>query len=302
MVSVILPNYKHAPYLRLRIDSILNQTYQDFELIILDDFSPDNSRDVIEEYRNNPHISHIVYNEENSGSTFKQWKKGIELAKGEYIWIAESDDYADTTFLEKAIKTIEKYNSVLCFTQTTIVDKDNNTVMKQPEIISGSDYMDINQFKKEFMLFSNPICNASMAVFKKNALPDTLWNNITNFRYCGDWLLWGSFLSDGKTTVSEVKEYLNFFRTHSVNVSNKSEDNGLGIIEGYEVSRYITNSLNIKRDKGYSLNWYYKWQSFKLKFSFSSSVNKKILFMFISKQPMVAYFELKRLISRLISK
>ncbi len=72
MVSVILPNYNHAAYLRQRIESILNQTYQDFELIILDDCSPDNSKDVIEEYRNNSHISHIVYNETNSGYTLKQ--------------------------------------------------------------------------------------------------------------------------------------------------------------------------------------------------------------------------------------
>ena len=49
-VSVIIPNYNHAPYLKERIDSVLNQTYQDFEVIILDDCSPDNSVEVIEQY------------------------------------------------------------------------------------------------------------------------------------------------------------------------------------------------------------------------------------------------------------
>ena len=56
-VSVIIPNYNHAPYLKERIDSVLNQTYQDFEVIILDDCSPDNSVEVIEQYRSNPHVS-----------------------------------------------------------------------------------------------------------------------------------------------------------------------------------------------------------------------------------------------------
>ncbi|MFG5857240.1 MULTISPECIES: glycosyltransferase family 2 protein [Dysgonomonas] len=301
MISVILPTYNHAPYLRQRIDSILNQTYQDFELIILDDCSPDNSRDVIEEYRNVSHISHIIYNKINSGSTFKQWKRGIELAKGEYIWIAESDDYADPTFLEKIMDSISKYNSALCFSLTTIVDKENNTVMDQPPILP--DYsMDINQFTENYLLYSNPICNASMVVFKKDAIAENLWNRIVNFKYCGDWLLWGSFSGEGNITVSEVKEYLNYFRTHSVNVSNKSEDRGLGILEGYKVSEIIAKRLHLKLGKEYSKRWYYKWQSYKLKFSYSNSVNKDILSMFIKKRPMVAYYELKRLISRLIKR
>lgn len=301
MVSVILPNYNHAPYLRQRIESILNQTYQNFELIILDDCSPDNSKDVIEEYRSNSHISHIVYNETNSGSTFKQWKKGIELAQGEYIWIAESDDYAELTFLEKTMDSISKYNSVLCFALTTIVDKGGNRVMEQPAILP--DYsMDINQFTENYLLYSNPICNGSMVIFKKDAIAANLWNNIINFKYCGDWLLWGSFCGEGEVMVSEVKEYLNYFRTHSVNVSNKSEDRGLGILEGYKVSEIIAKRLHLKLDKEYSKNWYYKWQSYKLKFSYSNSVNKAILSMFIKERPMVAYYELKRLISRLITR
>ena len=65
-VSVILPNYNHARFLKERIDSILNQTFQDFELILLDDCSSDNSVEVLEEYRNNPHVSHIELNEQNA--------------------------------------------------------------------------------------------------------------------------------------------------------------------------------------------------------------------------------------------
>ena len=84
-VSVIIPNYNHAPYLKERIDSVLNQTYQDFEVIILDDCSPDNSVEVIELYRSNPHVAHILINEQNTRNTFIQWERGISLAKGKYI-------------------------------------------------------------------------------------------------------------------------------------------------------------------------------------------------------------------------
>ena len=75
MVSVIIPNYNHSAFLKERIQSVLNQTYSDFELIILDDCSSDKSRDIIESFRSNPKVSHIIYNDRNSGSTFRQWNK-----------------------------------------------------------------------------------------------------------------------------------------------------------------------------------------------------------------------------------
>ncbi len=102
-VSVIVPNYNHESFLQQRIDSILNQTYQDFELILLDDASSDASISIIENYRYEEKVSEIVLNTVNSGSPFKQWIKGIKLAKGEFIWIAESDDFAEPTFLETTV-------------------------------------------------------------------------------------------------------------------------------------------------------------------------------------------------------
>src|SRR5947208_3454309 len=98
-VSVIVPNYNHARYLPRRVESILAQTYRDFELILLDDGSTDESRSILSEYRNDPRVK-IELNERNSGSTFKQWNKGARMARGKYIWIAESDDYADERLLE----------------------------------------------------------------------------------------------------------------------------------------------------------------------------------------------------------
>ena len=65
MVSVIVPNYNHALYLHERIESILLQSYTEFELILLDDCSTDNSQDILNSYRNNPHVSHIVFNEKS---------------------------------------------------------------------------------------------------------------------------------------------------------------------------------------------------------------------------------------------
>ena len=101
-VSVIVPNYNHARYLRKRIDSILWQAYQDFELLLLDDCSTDSSREILTTYANNPKVR-LEYNAQNSGSVFKQWNKGVRLTGGRYIWIAESDDFSDPEFLARLV-------------------------------------------------------------------------------------------------------------------------------------------------------------------------------------------------------
>src|ERR1700747_3572036 len=106
-VSVIVPNYNHARFLPKRIDSILGQSFQDFELILLDDCSSDDSRSILSQYASNPRVK-IDFNEVNSGSAFKQWNKGVHLARGEYVWIAESDDYADPRFFERLVAVLDR--------------------------------------------------------------------------------------------------------------------------------------------------------------------------------------------------
>ena len=107
-ISIIVPNYNHSSFLNERLDSIFNQTFQDFEVILLDDKSTDNSTEILRHYTQNEKVSHFIINKKNSGSPFKQWKKGIELAKGEFIWIAESDDTCDLNFLEEQIKALQQ--------------------------------------------------------------------------------------------------------------------------------------------------------------------------------------------------
>ena len=121
-VSVIVPNYNHAPYLQQRLDSIVNQTFRDFEVIVLDDASTDNSREVIETYAGDPSFR-FLFNETRKGSAFKQWQKGLERARGEYIWFAESDDCASPHFLGKLLPILENDKSLgLVYCQSYLVD------------------------------------------------------------------------------------------------------------------------------------------------------------------------------------
>src|ERR1700722_7019269 len=101
-VSVVIPNYNHARFLTRRIETVLQQTFQDFEVILLDDCSTDESRTILSSYAKNSKVR-VEFNSLNSGSAFKQWNKGVGMARGEYVWIAESDDYADERLVERLI-------------------------------------------------------------------------------------------------------------------------------------------------------------------------------------------------------
>lgn len=223
-VSVIIPNYNHAPYLKERIDSVLNQTYQDFEVIILDDCSPDNSVEVIEQYRSNPHVSHILINEQNTRNTFIQWERGISMAKGRYIWIAESDDVAEPQLLETLIGQLEQHpDASVAFCHSRLIDADGALLSEQNTknpaqpgqiTIDGS-----CTFLRHLLIF-NYIYNASMAVFRRDVY-DRANPDYKQFRYCGDWHFWASVCAAGR--VIEVYDMLSRFRQHQRKVTEDSK-------------------------------------------------------------------------------
>lgn len=233
MVSVIIPNYNHAPYLKQRIDSVLNQTYQDFELIILDDKSTDNSKEVIESYRSHPKVSQIVYNEVNSGTTFKQWNKGIRLAKGELIWLAESDDDASEFFLEElAAKFNQNPNLGIVYCDSYYMNEKGEKL--QCTHIWKNERFNTNRWDTDYenngvkevngyLIFHNIIDNASSALFKKEMLFKAGLAD-ESFRYAGDMFLYLKVLliSD----VAYINKPLNYFRDHLVNTSKESFLNG----------------------------------------------------------------------------
>ena len=111
-VSIIVPVYNAENVLHYCIDSILNQTYKDFELILVDDGSTDRSGDICDEYaldNDNISVLHI-----QNGGVSRARNTGIERAKGDYICFVDSDDYIDQLFLEELVnKAEEGYNFVL---------------------------------------------------------------------------------------------------------------------------------------------------------------------------------------------
>lgn len=233
MISIIVPNYNHQNYLKQRLDSIFNQTYQNFEVILLDDFSTDQSRAIFLEYSLNQKVSHCIFNDRNSKNTFRQWQKGIELAKGDFIWIAESDDYCDPDFLTKTIKPlIENKNIALSYCQSNRVNykgEITGTWASQTDNIPlkpfAKDFeLDGNLFIEKYLIFNNVIPNVSAVVMRRDILLSFGKSLIEeDIKYCADWLLYFKVLLNHK--INFLAEPLNNFRFHSESVIGNAVKN-----------------------------------------------------------------------------
>lgn len=262
LVTVIIPNYCHAKYLDQRIQSVLCQTYQNFEIIILDDCSPDNgaSKAVIEKYRGNSHVSHILYNDENCGSTFRQWQKGFDLAKGEYIWIAESDDSCDGRLLETFVTLLQNDDQCsLAFCRSMTIDTDGIMTGIYPTQKDKEKVIQLpgKVFIAENMVFTNLICNASSAVFRKQAL-EQIPNDYTHYKACGDWLFWIYISECGN--VCYTPKVLNHFRIHDTNTTQKHIKDGVSVHETLLVLNYLRSKSYMKKRE--MLKWKIKGYHF----------------------------------------
>lgn len=224
-VSVIIPNYNHASFLAQRIESVLNQTFTDLEVILMDDCSTDHSTEIIAEYAKKDSRIRVNINENNSGSTFIQWNKGAELAKGDYLWIAESDDFAAHTLLEELVPILDQHSNVaLAYGQTTVVNEEGEELRSYLE-----DYMFLfpekaNRWTKpfirsgkeeagEFLLFHNTIPNASAALIRKSSYL-AVGGAEPTWKLNGDWMFYVKLLMNGDIAFHPA--LLNFFRTHPV--------------------------------------------------------------------------------------
>jgi glycosyltransferase involved in cell wall biosynthesis len=248
-VSVIIPNYNHARFLEQRIESVLNQTYQDFEVIYLDDASIDNSREVLSKYLKDERIR-VINNKTNSGSPFKQWNKGIREAGGEYVWIAEADDYADLTLLKVLVECLDANPSAgLAYCQSWIVDE-SGTILgsyaEQTDAVDKErwrrDY--VNSGKEEcrsFLSVRNTIPNASAILMRRDVYREAGYAD-ESMRYCGDWMMWVKMLL--LADVAFISQPLNYFRFHSRSV--RSTINTMtSIQEKYLVQRCIRQNINL---------------------------------------------------------
>ena len=243
LVSIIIPNYNHCQFLEERIKSILNQTYTNYEIIILDDNSSDHSLEIINKFTENPHIVNIVINEKNSGKPCRQWRKGIQMANGDLIWIAESDDSCSPFFLERLIPIHCSNHVVLTFCRSQRFDeKGHMSFTFNFEFKDG--IWDGHEFIDKYLGRRCVIANASSVIFSKKCFQN-IPEDYLNLEGSNDWLFWIELCRQGKIAFSG--EALNYFRYHQSNTTIKNGQNGINDFADKQIIDYLFSQSLIKK-------------------------------------------------------
>jgi glycosyltransferase involved in cell wall biosynthesis len=210
-ISILVPSYNHAPFLRTALDGVLAQTLHDWELIIIDDGSTDESVEIARSY-DDPRI-HVEVNPTNLG-TYGTEQKALDQAKGEFVAILNSDDLWASQKLAKQIALLESHpEASFCYTLGSLIDLDGN-------VVSGED-VHLNWPKTKvqqllpFLVYENRIL-ASSVLFRRKALRFD-----TSCRYSGDWVALLEQSRRGPAVC--VTEQLTFWRQHETNTYLRSE-------------------------------------------------------------------------------
>lgn len=277
-VTAILPCFNHARYLDQRISSVLSQTVTIDQIIFLDDASTDGS-----DYHGKKLLQAFTgrldfcFNSVNSGSPFRQWNKGVSLAKNDIVWIAETDDSCDSRLIEVLCEKMLLSDVVLAFASSIAID-DEGCVIPSPDgdmnyntsLYTNDFCIDGTVFRDQHMSSKNPIINASSVLFRRDAFLRAGMANET-MRYCGDWDLWWRILGYGRIAFSS--QSLNFFRTHS----NSTRRIG-GVAEIY-AAELIACDLSFSLDLLGNKSWFSSLlHSFHLLRLLSSTTSRSLLF------------------------
>lgn len=252
-VSVVVPSYNYASFIAERLSTILNQTYPVHEIIFLDDASRDDSVALARAQLGDCDVPHrIIVNETNSGSVFAQWRRGVELARGDYVWIAEADDLSEPGFLEEVMRGFDDDKVVLSYCESQQIDQSGAVLaMNYQDYVSdlGSEHWkrsyvaDGRDEIRNFLAVKNTIPNVSGIVMARAPLARTLsqhFDEIARYRVAGDWRTYLNLLSIGRVAFSP--EPLNWHRRHSGGVTigsfNESQYNEIAEMQDWVVARF----------------------------------------------------------------
>ncbi len=244
LISVIMSNYNTPEeYLRLAIESILNQTYQNFEFIIIDDCSTDNSLSIIESYSDKR--IRIIKNEKNLGIT-KSLNIGLKAAKGEFVARMDADDISFETRFEKQVEFLKNHpDHIVCGTGVELIG-DWQTKHSNKYICRHIPPKD--EFKI-YLLFGNyPNIVHPTAMFNRTLL---LKHNITyneSYPLAQDYRMWVSCSEVGECT--NLKDTLLNYRVHGKAVSNDKKELQKNI--AVQIMQEQLEKLSLKLTEEYS--------------------------------------------------
>jgi len=227
-VSVIMPSYNVGKYIGEAMESILNQTFNDFEFIIIDDASSDNTINEIQKHKD-PRIK-IIENQDNSGPGACM-NKAMRIAQGKYIARMDADDISHPSRIQKLYNFLEENSSIdVCGCSMQLFGNESNRV----EFSSDHDEIVCGLFWKSAVPQGAVMMRKNIAQ-KKNLYYDE------SFRVGGDWKFWCSIKNHVR--FSNLKEILYFYRRGEHNITVQSKDQSME--RSSRIHRYLFNDFGI---------------------------------------------------------
>lgn len=246
-ISIIIPVYKSEKYLKKLIDSILNQTYSNLEIILVDDGSPDNSGHICDSYAKKD--ERIITIHKENGGTCDARNAGLKIATGEYLMFADGDDWLEKDCVQYLYSLIEDNNADMSMTDSVFTTRDR----KQNE-------------KDEIRIWNNK--EAVAGIINIFMIPVGPWNKLysmkiikeNNISFSVPWFGEGLYFStmaaqySPKVVVGHRKVYNYRLNNPNSGCTKKEVGNAINALNNII---YIKNSLNIEsKDIHTALDWH----------------------------------------------
>lgn len=252
-ISVVVPSYNHAAFIEQRLGSILAQRRAPCEIIVIDDASQDDSVALARAFAASAAVPvQVIARAQNSGSPFAAWAEGARLAKGDLLWIAESDDVADPRLLERLAPFLEiDARIVMAYCQSAAIGKHGEWLAD--DHLFYTDDIDPHRWEKPYIVsgeaeiasalaIKNTIPNVSAVLFRRHDLSE-IAPTLSSDRYCGDWRAYAMLAARG--SIGYSPEALNHTRRHADNLTLAGERNARALREAQDIRLWLCRRTGI---------------------------------------------------------
>lgn len=227
LVSVVVASYNHAEFLEKRMESLINQTYQDMEILVIDDCSSDNSVEVLRRYESHPKVKLVI--REKNGGWVTVSNQGVAMSSGEFVIFANCDDDCEPRMIERLVEAMKIYPTVgIAFCRSLLVDENDRVlcsdfVMRERSfrMRCARDTLLAGAEMSRFLLHSCVIPNLSAALIRRECFAK-VGNLSSAYSVCCDWDLFFRIVES--YDVAYITEMLNRFRQHKTTICSVTKD------------------------------------------------------------------------------
>ena len=240
-VTVFIPCYNAERFIAETIDSILNQTFRDFEVLIIDDGSTDNSRSILEHYSRKDDRIRVLFNKRNRGVGFTR-NRGIREARGKYLATMDADDIAVPFRLEKEVQFLNKHETIgIVSGGMYVIDEKGGKHRKFKNAYNSNEV-------KARMFFENVIIN-SASMYRLDVVREHNVRYKDNFHGIEDYMFWCTLLKYTNAVI--LDDYLVYYRIvqNGLTSTNSRNCNSERVQCINEVHRFMLASNGIRINK-----------------------------------------------------